>query len=145
VSATKARVLEALGKLQRKPVDVPILGGQVWVRPLTVAGMGRIHALMATPNDRHKAASVALAKDPTNPELLKAEADALAAVENAKQRTSTVMLMDCVVDETGERIFSDADEAAASSMPFGVAEQLLTAIESKGDLSDDAPGELAGN
>jgi hypothetical protein len=93
VSATKARVLEALGKLQRKPVDVPILGGQVWVRPLTVAGMGRIHALMATPNDRHKAASVALAKDPTNPELLKAEADALAAVENAKQRTSTVMLL----------------------------------------------------
>ena len=77
MSATRARVLAALGKLQRKPVEVAELGGQVWVRPLTVAGMGRIHALMAEPTERHRAAVAALAKDPTNPDLMQAKAAAI--------------------------------------------------------------------
>lgn len=145
MSATRARVLAALGKLQRKPVEVAELGGTVWVRPLTVAGMGRIHALMAEPTERQRAASAALAKDPTNADLMQAQAEAITGLEVAKQRTSAVMLMDCVVDEEGGRIFSDADESAAAAMPFSVAERLLSAIEAKGDLTDDAPGELAGN
>lgn len=145
MSTTRARVLAALGKLQHKPVEVAELGGQVWVRPLTVAGMGRIHALMAEPTERHRAAIAALGKDPTNPDLIKAQAEAITGLESAKQRTSTVMIMDCVVDEEGARIFSDADESTAADMSFSVAEHLLSAIESKGDLTDSAPGELAGN
>ena len=133
MSATKARILAALAQFQAKAVEVPEMGGTVYVRPLTVAGMARIHAVMS---DAH--------------ELLKASAGegsepAKAGIISARERTSSIMLMDCVVDESGARIFEDADEAIVAAMPGRIAEVLLTAIEDIGGLTKDAPGIASGN
>lgn len=131
--STKARILAALAQFTAKPVEVPEMGGTVYVRPLTVAGMARIHAVMS---DAHQ-----LLKS-SDGEASEAAKD---SVLRARERTSSIMLMDCVVDETGARIFADSDEALVSAMPGTVAEVLLSAIEGIGGMTKDAPGIAAGN
>lgn len=142
--STRERVLSALAKFRPRPVDVPEFGGVVYVRPLTVAGMARIHALMADPMDRLKAARKAASIDApaeTSEAVKAAEAEVVAA----RERTSAVMLLDCVVDEAGARIFNDGDEPQIAAMPGHVAEALILAIESFGGTRQDSPGDAAGN
>jgi hypothetical protein len=130
VSATKARILAALAQFAAKAIEVPEMGGTVYVRPLTVAGMARIHAVMSDANQGIKGSDAESAKD---------------ATMRARERTSSIMLMDCIVDETGARIFADSDEALVAAMPGKVAEVLLSAIESIGGLTNESPGVAAGN
>jgi hypothetical protein len=111
VSALREQVLAALAKFQPQAVDVPGMGGTLYVRPLTVAGMCRVHD--------------AQAKDPG--------------------RMPTLMLIDCLVDEKGEQIFSEGDEPTVAAFPGHLADKLVTAIQKVSHLADTGTKEATGN
>ena len=45
MSELRAQVLAALAKFQPKAVEVPELESTLYVRPLTIAGMAKVHAI----------------------------------------------------------------------------------------------------
>lgn len=119
MSKIRDQVLAALAKFQPKAVDVPALGGTIYVRPLTVVGMARVHAAQAKGADGSPAVS--------------------------PERAPTLMMIDCIVDESGEPIFSPSDEASVSSLPGNIASQLLEAIEEVSDLNSNGTKTATGN
>lgn len=143
--STRSRILEALAKFAPRPVNVPDLGGVVYVRRLTISGMARIHGITSEPMARHQAAVKALAEAPDSPEAQAAERATALALQLAHERTSTLLLIDCVVDEHGAPIFNPGDESQVAALPAHVAEPLLVAIDQTGSMGKDSSGEAAGN
>lgn len=143
--STRDRILSALAKFAPRPVTVPALDATVYVRPLTVAGMARIHGVSAEPFARHKRAQEALTTNPEDPALQAAERQAAQAVQRAHERTSTMMLLDCVVDEQGRPIFELGDEERIAALPSQVAETLLVAIDEVAAIRSESSGDAAGN
>jgi hypothetical protein len=111
VSVLREQVLAALSKFQPKAVEMPALGGTIYVRPLTVAGMARVHAMQT----------------------------------KAPDRVPALMLIDCLCDESGKRIFTDEDEQQVADLPGTIADQLLTVIGEMSDLSAKGTQGAAGN
>lgn len=106
---TREKILAAAKAFTPQPIEVPELGGTVYVRPLSLAGMAR-H--LSEP-DRHGGAAMA-------------------------------MLLDCVCDETGARIFNRDDAVALAEMPENVARKLVEAINAASGLDAKAVDQAAG-
>ena len=120
VSLTRATVLAAIARFRPVPVQVPALGGTVYVRPLSVAGMAKVHAATIT--------------DPTTG---KSRMD--------PERGPALMVIDCVVDSDGGRIFTEAQERLVADLPGNAIAPLLAAIERVSDLGAAASDAAAGN
>ena len=52
MSKVREQILAALAKFQPKAIEIPELGGTVFLRPLTVAGMARVHAIQGKSPER---------------------------------------------------------------------------------------------
>jgi hypothetical protein len=146
VSATiRDRVLATLERFAPKAVDIPPLG-TVYVRPLTVAGMSRLHRL-GEPMRLAALARAAANASPGNAELeAKAkEAEAQAAAKSSPDDAGAVLISDCLVDEKGKRIFSDADLHLIGSMPGSVGERIMAEIQGFAPINDDEVKTAAGN
>jgi hypothetical protein len=109
VSDLRDQVLAALAQFQ--PTALDIGGVPVYVRPITVTGMARVHA--------------AQAKHPEDVPLL--------------------LILDCVVDERGTRIFSDVDRPQLEQMPGQIAEKILSAIETVSAMRAKSAEAATGN
>ena len=59
MTITKDRILAAIAAVQPVAVEVPELGGTVYVRPLTLAGMSRFHAAVVQDATRGPAILIA--------------------------------------------------------------------------------------
>lgn len=143
--STRERILSALAKFGPRQVELPALGETVYVRPLTVAGMARIHGVSAEPMVRHRKAEDALKANPEDPALIEAERLAAEAVQLAQERSSVLMILDCVVDDRGRPLFGPSDESVIASLPAQVAEVLLKSIDEVGALSANSTGDALGN
>lgn len=98
-------ILAKLGALSAKAVEVPELGGTLYVRPLSLGGMSRMQALMkGAPEDK----------------------DSPEAIRVSQVLVPVAILIDCLCDETGARIFSPGeDEAVLENLPSAVVQRLV--------------------
>lgn len=81
------RILSATTAFKPVAVEVPEMGGTVYVRPLTLAASARFQALMS--------------KEPA--------------------RGPVTLLIECLCDEAGNRLFKSEDEALLGEIPPSVA------------------------
>lgn len=144
MSATRARVLAALASFRPKEVHIEELGGIVYVRPVTVGGMSKIHATLGEATERMVLAQKKHNEAPT-PESAKDLASATEASRHARDRSGVLLMLDCLVDEDNKRLFSDDEEALVSSFPGSVAESIHKAIEQIRDTVKEHPDAAAGN
>ena len=145
MSKVKDRILAALQLFRPQPLDVPELGGTVYVRPLTVAGMARVHRHVADARAAADKARAAAAAKPDDADLVAAAKQADHRQAGANDGTIPLMLADCIVDEDGRRIFDDGDEDALAALPSRLGEQLLDAVNKVSALTANDPGAAAGN
>lgn len=90
------RVLASTTSFKPVAVEAPELGGTVWVRPLTIAGVSRFQAIAQ--------------KEPA--------------------RVPVTLLIECMCDEMGARLFTAADEAAVGEIPSESARRIAEVITS---------------
>jgi hypothetical protein len=65
--------------------------------------------------------------------------------ENQPSRIAVVMLIDSVVDEKGDQLFTDSDEPAVSKIPGHIADKLLEKIQEISRNADTGTKEATGN
>lgn len=146
MSNTRDRVLAAIQAFRPRAVDVPELGGTIYLRPLTVAGFARVHRNRSACADAVANARKALA---TNPDDIALQA-ALAAAEDAQARNedrdSIRMLSDAIVDENGRAIFEGATgEQILAGLPAQIAGRLLDQIAEVVTMTASGDQGAAGN
>jgi hypothetical protein len=146
VSTTRDRVLAAIQAFRPRPIEVPELGGTIYLRPLTVAGFARLHRNRAIVSDAVAAARKALASDPGNQTLQ----DAVKAAEDKaslnEDRDSARMMADAIVDENGRQIFEgEAGEALLARLPANVAGLILDRISEAITMTASGESGAAGN
>lgn len=59
-------------------------------------------------------------------------------------RAPAIMILDCLCDEHGRRLLTDADEAALADLPSAVAQTLVEAITAASALTAEATEDAAG-
>lgn len=109
MSAVRDQVLSALAQFQ--PSAIEVAGATVYVRPITVSGMAKIHA----------------------------------AQSRSPEDVPMLLLLDCVVDEQGVRIFADTDRPKLEAMPGHLAEQILAKIEEVSHMRAKSADTATGN
>ncbi len=107
----REKILASTKDFRPQAIEVSELGGTVYIRPLTLAGLSKFQQI--------------LAKEPL--------------------RGPAVMILDCLCDETGTRLFSSDDEAAILEMPSAIAQKLIEAISKSSGLDEKSAGAPAGN
>lgn len=106
---TRDQILALAAAPATHAVDIPELGGQVWIRPLTVGQVLELSRAGAT-----------------------TDAEALPR-----------MIVMVVCDETGARLFTDADLPALADLPVALAGRIMAAIQRFGAM-DAAAGKAGG-
>jgi hypothetical protein len=143
--ATRNSILAALEKFAPRPLDVPELGGTIWVRPLTVGGFARLHrhgeALRKVAADA-RATAEADPHDQVKLQMAEASEEAAASAGDA---APLLMLIDCVVDHIGKPLLSDADLPLISRLPGQVSERIFAAIQDISALSANGAKGAEGN
>ncbi len=135
------RILAALEKFAPTPVEVPELGGAVYVRPLSVLGMGKIARRTGDAAAAVAAAKAAAAAKPEDAELQAAARAADNALADAHARSTIDMLADCLVDEHGKPMFVGEDDIARlSQIPGMIVDRLMVVIQKSYAL--DSSGHL---
>lgn len=146
MSSTRDRVLAAIQAFRPRAVEVPELGGTIYLRPLTVAGFARLHRNRALFADAVVSARKALAADPSNVALQDALRSAEEKASLNEDRDSVRMMADAIVDENGRQIFEgDTGEAILAGLPANVAGFILDKISEAINLTASGDSGAAGN
>lgn len=129
MTTTRDRVLAAIQAFRPRPVDVPELGGTIYLRPLTVAGFARMHRTRALAEEAVAAAKKALESAPddqSRKDALESAEDRLRANED---EISVRVMADAIVDENGRQIFDTlAGERILAGLPATIAGNIMNLI-----------------
>lgn len=123
MSLTGAQILDA-DDVQIKPVPVPEWGGDVLVRGLT--GIER---------DAYEASIQQIRPKPDGTK------EVVFVRDNARAR----LLVKCLVDDQGERLFKDSDAPALGKKNGAIIDKLYDVAAELSGLSDQAREEIEGN
>lgn len=115
MSATRERALAALAKFQPRRFDAPALGGEVVIHPLSIAGFSRLSEIQR------------------------------GGEGEMTSKVSVAMVIDCVRDDQGERVFTQDDADLLERVPFPAIAGVIEAIEELSGLKTDGIHEASGN
>jgi hypothetical protein len=137
MSSIRENVLAALERFRPRLCQVDGLG-LVGIKPLSVAGFSRIQRLQREADEAVQAAEARLSANPGD----QAAIDALTRAKDRQDPQNFLMIAECVVDETGQRLLTDQQ---AASLPIDVAGRLVTEINKTADIPATGPESALGN